>query len=184
MALFFLDFCVHIGSELMDKLRGFAREVSEREGCLLYDVEFTGGGQGRVLRVFIDKPDGSVTIDDCSNVSRGLNLLLDVEDIIPGGRYDLEVSSPGLERKLTQPWHFQRVIGQKARIRMREPLASVQGGAALKTVTGLVEKVDENCIVIKDQQQEWRLDMSQIEKAQVVFEPPSTSAKKGKGKKR
>ena len=100
----------------LEQLRKFAEEIAVREGCLLYDLEFHDG-PARSLRVYIDKAQGGVSIDDCANVSRGLNLRLDVEDAIPGGHYDLEVSSPGMDRKLTQLWHFTNAIGQKVRMK-------------------------------------------------------------------
>src|SRR5262245_53641529 len=75
----------------MEQSRLFAEEVAVREGCRLYDMEL----RDRTLRAFIDRTPGGVSVDDCANVSRGLNLRLDVEDAIPGGRYELEVSSPG-----------------------------------------------------------------------------------------
>lgn len=100
-----------------------AEEVSNREGCYLYDIEFVGGQTGRVLRVTIDKAgEGGVSIDDCSNVSRGLNLLLDVEDVIPGGAYSLEVSSPGLERALKEPRHYVMAVGRQVLVRTFQPL--------------------------------------------------------------
>ncbi len=100
----------------MERIRSFAEEVAAREGCLLYDLEFREG-PGRTLRVFIDKEPGGVSIDDCVNVSRGLNLRLDVEDAMPGGAYDLEVSSPGLDRKLTQLWHYEKATGKTVQIK-------------------------------------------------------------------
>lgn len=109
-----------------EKVERMAREVAEREGCEIYDVELVGGGGSRALRVFIDKADGAgVSIDDCSNVSRGLNLLLDVEDVIPGGAYNLEVSSPGLERPLRTPVHFQRAAGSRAFVKTFETFAEL-----------------------------------------------------------
>jgi ribosome maturation factor RimP len=100
----------------LEQVRKFAEEVAVREGCVLYDLEFHDG-PARSLRVYIDKAPGGVSIEDCANVSRGLNLRLDVEDAIPGGHYDLEVSSPGLDRRLTQAWHFERAVGQKLRLK-------------------------------------------------------------------
>jgi ribosome maturation factor RimP len=115
-----------------DKVARMAAEVAAREGCEIYDFDFVGGGGNRALRVFIDKlsVDGvnnGVSIEDCSNVSRGLNLLLDVEDVIPGGAYNLEVSSPGLERPLRTPAHFQRAVGQRAYVKTFETFAELNG---------------------------------------------------------
>ena len=70
----------------LEKVEKLAQEVAEREGCILYDVENSGSGKGRILRIYIDK-EGGVGIEDCSNVSKGLNLMLDVEDIVPGAMY-------------------------------------------------------------------------------------------------
>ena len=100
----------------LEQVRQFAEEIAVREGCVLYDLEYHDG-PARALRVYIDKAAGPIGVDDCANVSRGLNLRLDVEDVIPGGRYDLEVSSPGLDRKLTQLWHFEKAVGQTVRLK-------------------------------------------------------------------
>ncbi|MEK6554972.1 MAG: ribosome maturation factor, partial [Bdellovibrionota bacterium] len=90
-----------LNEEKTEKIKGLAQEVCEREGCSLYDIEFVGAGRHRVLRIYIEaNGEGQVTVEQCANVSRGLSLQLDVEDVIPGGQYELEVSSPGLERML------------------------------------------------------------------------------------
>ena len=70
----------------------------EAEGYELVDIELKGGPGGRTLRLFIDRPDEDITVDDCSLVSRLVNPLLDVEDVVEG-RYFLEVSSPGVKRR-------------------------------------------------------------------------------------
>lgn len=108
---------------LEDRVRALAESIVAREGCELYDVEIVGGGGNRIVRVYVDKADGGAGIEDCSNVSRGLNLLLDVEDVIPGGAYNLEVSTPGLERVLRQRWHFERAIGKTIAVKTFAPLA-------------------------------------------------------------
>ncbi len=97
----------------LEKIKVLAEQVATRESCFLYDLEFAGSTQASILRIFLDRyTENGVYIQNCSNVSKGLNLLLDVEDIIPGGRYVLEVSSPGLERVLKEKWHYQKVIGK------------------------------------------------------------------------
>jgi ribosome maturation factor RimP len=110
-------------TEDFKKLMEHADQIARRENCFLYDLEMPGSGQGRTLRVFIDK-DGEegVSIDDCQKVSQGLNLLLDVEDLVPGGAYNLEVSSPGLERRLRQAWHFQKALGETIVIQLNRGL--------------------------------------------------------------
>lgn len=117
-----------------DRITQLASEIAQREGCELYDLEVVGGGGNRIVRVTIDRESG-VSIDDCSNVSRGLNLILDVEDIIPGGAYQLEVSSPGIERGLRTPRHFQRAIGQRVQIKTFETLGALKALVALEQPT-------------------------------------------------
>ena len=81
----------------------------ERLGYELIDLELRLGGRQGMVRLFIDKPDG-IDLDDCERVSRAVSALLDVEDPVPVN-YNLEVSSPGLDRKLTKVEHLQRFVG-------------------------------------------------------------------------
>jgi ribosome maturation factor RimP len=90
-------------------------------GYELSDLELKLGGRDGIVRVFIDKPEG-VDLTDCEIVSKQLSAVLDVEDPLPG-HYTLEVSSPGLDRKLTKPSHFQRFLGETVRVKLRFPLA-------------------------------------------------------------
>ena len=105
---------------ILAKVSEIARRVGESEGIEIVDVELVGGGRSRVLRIFIDRPAG-VTHGDCETVSQQVGTILDVEDVVPGGSYTLEVSSPGVERKLSRPEDFLRFLGKKARIVLREP---------------------------------------------------------------
>lgn len=108
-------------ADLIQKVTAIAERVGEREGLEIVEVQLAGGGGARLLRIFIDKPTG-VTHGDCENVSQQVGAILDVEDTIPGGRYTLEVSSPGVERKLSKPRDFERFAGQKAKILLRAPI--------------------------------------------------------------
>jgi len=85
------------------------------------DVELKGGGKARTLRITIDKPEG-VTHEDCANVSREVSVILDVEDAVAGGSYTLEVSSPGLDRKLLTAADYQRFTGSRVKLMTREPV--------------------------------------------------------------
>ncbi len=103
-----------------ERVREIAERVTSSSGLELVDVEFRGGGKSRMLRITIDKPTG-VTHEDCANVSREVGTILDVEDAVAGS-YLLEVSSPGLDRKLTQPAEFERFVGSLVRLTTREPV--------------------------------------------------------------
>lgn len=105
----------------MDKIRAIAERVSATHGVELVEAELRGGGKARMLRVTIDKPEG-VTHEDCANVSRDLSTVLDVEDAVPGGPYTLEVSSPGLDRKLLKAGDYERFTGSRVKLMTREPV--------------------------------------------------------------
>jgi ribosome maturation factor RimP len=104
----------------LERIRDAAERAAQSAGVEVVDVEWKVGKQ-RFLRVFIDKPEG-VGHRDCEAVSQQLSVLLDVEDLVPGSRYVLEVSSPGLDRKLTKPEEFERFAGRLARISTNEPV--------------------------------------------------------------
>ncbi len=102
----------------LQRIREAAERVARSEGMEVVDVEWKVGKQ-RFLRVYIDKPDG-ISHHDCEVVSNQLSVILDVEDLVPGPRYVLEISSPGLDRKLTKPADYQRFVGRLARISTAE----------------------------------------------------------------
>lgn len=159
----------------MSKVEEIAAKVAKTEGCILYHIEFTGIGKGRTLRLFIDKDDGSVGVDDCSNVSRGLNEILEAdEDLVPGEAYNLEVSTPGLDRILSKPWHFQKVVGKKIYIKTSKALEAAgvtdKKWAAAKTVEEVLESADETGVQFKVKGVELNIPYELIDKAKVVFE--------------
>jgi ribosome maturation factor RimP len=104
----------------LERIRDAAERAARTAGVEVVDVEWKIGKQ-RFLRVYIDKPEG-VSHSDCQAVSEQLGVLLDVEDLVPGPRYILEVSSPGLDRKLTRAADFERFVGRLARISTMEPV--------------------------------------------------------------
>jgi len=106
----------------LEKIRTTVAGVVGSEGMTLVDVELKGAGTNHLLRVYIDKP-GGVTHADCQLISEQVSTILDVEDPIPG-RYTLEVSSPGLDRKLVKPTDYEHFAGRRARLVLREPVGS------------------------------------------------------------
>lgn len=105
----------------IEHIREIAERVAASQGLEVVEVELRGGGKARMLRVTIDKPAG-VTHEDCGNVSRELGTILDVEDAVPGGSYTLEVSSPGLDRKLLKASDYERFAGSRVKLMTREPV--------------------------------------------------------------
>jgi ribosome maturation factor RimP len=111
----------------VERVRGIADRVAASSGLEVLDIEFLGGGKARMLRVFLDKPAAGndplagVTHEDCANFSREFGTILDVEDVMPGS-YTLEVSSPGLDRKLVKPADFTRFTGSRLKLTTRQPV--------------------------------------------------------------
>lgn len=105
----------------IEKVREIAQRVADSAGLELVDVDLRGGGKARMLRIFLDKP-GGVTHEDCANFSREVGTILDVEDAVPGGTYTLEVSSPGLDRKLLKASDYERFVGNLVKLTTRDPI--------------------------------------------------------------
>jgi ribosome maturation factor RimP len=108
-------------NELIDKVTAIVGRAGRSSGIEAVEVQWLGSGRQRLLRIFIDKPQG-VTHGDCETISQYVGTVLDAEDAIPGGSYTLEVSSPGIERKLIRPEDYERFAGKKAKIVLRQPL--------------------------------------------------------------
>ncbi len=105
----------------LDRITELGERAAAGTGIDIVEIQLRGSGKARLLRVYIDK-HGGVTHGDCELISQNLGNLLDEEDVIPGDSYTLEVSSPGVERKLSKARDFERVIGQKIRVSFREPM--------------------------------------------------------------
>jgi len=103
-------------SPLNERIREMLHPILTSLGLDLFEIERTG----KTLRVFVDRPDGAVGIEDCSRVSAFLSHALDVEDLIPGA-YSLEVSSPGLDRPLRSLDEFRRFTGRLCRLKLVQP---------------------------------------------------------------
>ena len=112
----------------VDRVREIADRVAASKGLDVVEIEILGGGKARMLRVFLDKasaeliagsdPLAGVTHEDCANFSREFGTILDVEDVMPGS-YTLEVSSPGLDRKLIKAADFTRFVGSRVKLTTR-----------------------------------------------------------------
>ena len=110
--------------------------VAASSGLEVVEVELRGGGKARMLRIVIDKLPGpvdaandklvGVTHEDCANLSREVGTILDVEDLVPGNSYVLEVSSPGLDRKLVRVSDYERFTGSKVKLKTRNPVNGSQ----------------------------------------------------------
>jgi ribosome maturation factor RimP len=133
-----------------EQVRQLLDPILESMGLSLWDLEFHKQGPQWILRIFIDRESGGVTLSDCETVSRDLSAALDVEDIILHA-YTLEVSSPGLDRTLSKPGHFIRFTGSTVRIKTYQPIneQKVFRGKLLGLVDDTVKVELENGTIIE-----------------------------------
>ena len=133
------------GEEMDAQLATLCDSIARAQGLLVYDVVYRRSGPRWKLAIFIDRDPGGVTIDDCESFSRQLARELDVIDPI-GHSYDLEVSSPGIERALRLFWHWERARGRSVQVKWRDEdgraqhavgeLVSVEDGSATVAAPG------------------------------------------------
>jgi ribosome maturation factor RimP len=145
-----------------DELTRLLEPTIEQLGYELADLEVKLGGRGGVLRIFIDQPEG-IGLDDCEKVSLAVSALLDVEDPLPG-HYNLELSSPGLDRKLTKTEHFQRFEGETLKVSMRFPIDG------RKRFRGTLVSSDDENIVMEVDGKPYSLPIATIDTARLVPE--------------
>jgi len=136
--------------------------VVQELGCELWGIEKLQQGRQVVLKIYIESANG-INVDDCARVSRQVSAMLDVEDPIPG-EYLLEVSSPGVERRLFKPEHFNVCKGEKVQITLRQ---AFDGRRKFKGLLCGLE--DEEVVIRVDDAQEIVLPMDSIERARVLM---------------
>jgi ribosome maturation factor RimP len=185
----------------LDRIREIAERVAASSGLEVVEVELRGSGSARMLRVFLDRPGVSqadvsqaalsqesaangdaqsgVTHGDCADFSREFGTILDVEDAVPGGSYTLEVSSPGLDRKLTKAADFERFVGSRIKLMTRQPLnnnrhfegrlESFRDGR-LTLDTSLASKKSRKKMGATAEGQKIEIEFANVEKANLVPE--------------
>lgn len=118
-----------------DALQSLLEPVVTGLGYELWGLEYLAAGSNPTLRIYIDAPEG-ITLDDCERVSRHLGGLLEVEDALPG-EHTLEVSSPGLDRRLFKADHYARYAGRQVKLTLGRPLPGRRGRKLNGTLAGL-----------------------------------------------
>jgi len=141
-----------------EKVYGLIKDAVEEQGVSLWDVRFLKEGASWYLRVFIDKPEG-ISIDDCTNVSHAIDPIIDAADPIDVSYY-LEVCSPGIERELTRPSHFEKSVGSTVHLKLYKPKDGV------REFTGRLISADGG-IVIDADGTEYAFDFKEISKANI-----------------
>jgi ribosome maturation factor RimP len=148
-------------SEKSTEIAALLAPTVEALGLELLGVEFVASGGSAMLRLYIDRADSPVGIEDCEAVSREVSAQLDVNDPI-SSHYTLEVSSPGIDRPLFTAAHFTRFIGEQAKVGLRLPLDG------RRRLQGRIAAVEGGVVSLVDGEREFRVAMDNIEKARLV----------------
>jgi ribosome maturation factor RimP len=161
---------------IAERVRRLLEPIVARDGFELVDVEWQREGASWVLRIYVDKA-GGVNVDHCQALSRTIEPVLDVEDIIEP-TYSLEVSSPGVERPLRKPEHFRRFAGERAHVKTFGPIESLAAGPQAgatgrgprKNWTGVLKGFQGGAVEIEVEGELHRIPLDQIAKAHLEYD--------------
>jgi ribosome maturation factor RimP len=128
-------------SSVVERVWRIAEPLVTEYGMEIVDIDYRREGRGNVLRFYLDRREGGVTIDELTAMSRRLGDVVEVHDVVPG-RYLLEVSSPGINRRLRQPEHFRRYLGKRVRVR------TIERSAGRRSYVGALRAVEDGGIVV------------------------------------
>jgi ribosome maturation factor RimP len=157
--------------DVIAKITAIAEQTAAPVGIEIVEVELKGSGRSHLLRIYIDRPEG-VTHADCELVSRAVSEALDIEDPIPG-KYELEVSSPGVERKLGKWQDWQRFAGKKVKVVLKEPVAGspISESNALKHFDGVIASAEDQIVTVELQGgKQVTFPVEQVDHANLKFE--------------
>lgn len=143
-------------------VRDLITPVADSLGYDVWDVEYVKEGADMILRITIDK-DGGIDIEDCEKMSRAIDPVIDEADPIESS-YRMEVSSPGVERTLTRPEHFEKCIGEKVEVRLYAPMDGK------KQLVGILSAADEKSITVTVGEENITLQKSAVAKAATLFD--------------
>jgi len=154
--------------DTLTQITELALPLLDSLGIELVELEYRKEGHGMVLRLYIDKPDG-ITLDDCADVSRELSGILDVEEVI-ADHYNLEVSSPGLNRPLKKESDYVRYAGRLVKIKTFDMVAD-DAGNKRKTFLGELLGLSDGVVSMKlSEGQSAAIPLDKIAKANLEFE--------------
>ena len=158
------------GYSIAERVEALVEPCITELGYRIWDVEYVKEGTEWYLRITLDSDDG-IDIDDCEKVSRAINPIIDEADPIDDFYY-LEVSSPGLERVLRKPEHFEASIGSEIEIRLFAPDENKK-----KSYTGILSAYDEESLTVDIAETSQKIAMNKISKVQTVFDFSSLNMK-------
>ena len=148
--------------ELIERLKVLLSEFLSSSNLELVDLIYRREGRDFVLRVLVDKPQGGITLDECTSLSRSISEMLDANNL-PDESYMLEVSSPGLDRPLSSEKDFRRNLGRKVKFFLKEML-----NGKLEW-DGLIKEVNNNSVIIETGAQVLEIYLDKINEAKIII---------------
>lgn len=156
-----------------DELSRLIRPAIEALGYEFVGLEYLSNPKNRLVRIYIDREPEGINVDDCADVSREVSALLDVEDPV-SGHYSLEVSSPGIERPLFEPAHYQRFVGETVVLHLSAPIEN------RARFTGRLVEADDRQVRIEVDDQVLEVAYGEIRKAHLKPDLAALMAESGK----
>ena len=154
-------------ANIEEKIENLVKQKIEDLGYELYDVQYVKEGQNYILRIFIEKPNGSIDLNDCEKVNDGINDLLDNANYIKD-QYFLEVSSTGVEKILRKDKHLNDNIGKEVQISLFKQIDIL--GKKQKEIIGILKEFDENNIMLQLDKEEISINRKDISQIKTVFD--------------
>lgn len=150
-----------------DDLKPQLEDILDKRNCYLYDYQWIKAKSSYILRIYIDKKD-EASLEDCEFVSREFGQCLDEQEPLVSS-YSLEVSTPGIERSLRLPWHFEKSIGKTICVKTKEGFESPKSKRKIKTLTGELKEIKDNHLTIEAKNHLWVIPQEKISKSHIVF---------------
>lgn len=152
-----------MSTNIESKVQALIQDIIENIGYTIYDLQYVKEGKDYFLRIFIEKSNGEIGLDDCEKVNNAINDKLDEADFIKD-QYFLEVSSTGIEKVLRKKEHYEKQIGNKIEIKLYKAINKQ------KEIIGILKEVLEDKIVVATDEEEFTINFSEIAGAKTVFE--------------
>lgn len=154
-------------ANIEERVETLVKDSIENLGYSLYDVQYVKEGQDYYLRIFIEKPNGSIDLNDCEKVNNEINDLLDEADYIKE-QYFLEVSSTGLEKVLRKDKHLQDNIGEEVQVNLFKPVEIM--GKKQKEIVGVLKDFDKETLILSIDKDQINIERKNISQIKTVFD--------------
>ena len=154
-------------ANIEERVETLVKDSIENLGYSLYDVQYVKEGQDYYLRIFIEKPNGSIDLNDCEKVNNEINDLLDKADYIKE-QYFLEVSSTGLEKVLRKDKHLQDNIGEEVQVNLFKPVEIM--GKKQKEIVGVLKDFDKETLILSIDKDQINIERKNISQIKTVFD--------------